>query len=163
MRWKTRSLLTRLLLVGPLSLVVAGCGSSAEQTKTAIERVLKADKQLADEAKNLPPNATPSQVARRIGAYCDKLERLNKSDCPADFRVAYKHHLGAWREARDALGQLPDGFLGGLFLGVFNGLTRAEWDGGAGRLEGDLKGALQRVRTTWEEVEKVAAKYGVAL
>ena len=38
------------------------------------------------------------------------------SDCPADFRVAYRHHMRAWREAELAIKQLPDGLLEGLFM-----------------------------------------------
>ena len=62
-----------------------------------------------------------------------------------------------------AVKQLPDGFLEGVLMGAVNRLLRGEEDGGTGRLEGDVKRAAERVRATWEEVEKIGAKYGVAL
>ena len=44
-----------------------------------------------------------------------------------------------------------------------NSLLRGESDGGQSRLEGDVKRSLERVRTTWEEVERIGAKYDAAL
>jgi hypothetical protein len=153
-----------------MTILSAGCSreadkatAAAERTRAAIERVLKADEKLAKERGNLPPKATPSQIAWSIGVYCDGMERLEMGDCPADFRVAYKQHMRAWRDTQAAVSQLPDSFLEGVFLGFFNGMLRGELDGGSGRLEGDLKRAIERVRTTWEEVEKIGAKYGAAL
>ena len=105
----------------------------------------------------------PSQIAWALGTYCDGLKRIEMADCPADFRVAYRQHARAWRDAQAAVRQLPDGFLEGFFMGFFNGLLRGEGDGGTGRLQGELKRSLERVRASWEEVEKVAAKYGAAL
>ncbi len=157
--------LTRLIVL-PLVLVGTGCGNSADaanKIKAAIEQVMKADEKLAKQRDNLPPNATPSQIAWSIGVYCDGLEKIDMSECPADFRVAYKQHIRAWRETQAAVAQLPDSFLEGVFVGFFNSLLRGEVDGGTGRLEGDLKRAMERVRTTWEEVEKIGAKYGAAL
>jgi hypothetical protein len=124
---------------------------------------LKADEKLAKERENGPPKATPSQIAWSIGVYCDGLERIEMSDCPADFRVAYRQHMRAWRDTQAAVKQLPDDFLEGLFMGFLNRALRGEQDGGTSRLEGDLKKAVERVRTTWEEVEKIGAKYGAAL
>jgi hypothetical protein len=152
-----------------LVVVGAGCGNSvetakaaADKTKWAIERVLRADEKLYKEGMKLAPNAAPSHLARAIGVYCDGLDQLDMSDCPADFRVAYRQHVRAWREAQAVVKGLPEGFLQGVFMGVFNALLRGEADGGRGRLEGDLKHAMERVRTTWEEVEKTGAKYGAA-
>jgi hypothetical protein len=48
-------------------------------------------------------------------------------------------------------------------MGAMNGILRGEVDGGTSRLEGGLKRALERVRDTWIEVEKIGAKYGAAL
>jgi hypothetical protein len=160
-----------LLLLGvlPLVLAVPGCGGPADneqgaaKTKAAIERVFRADDKLAKERERLPPKATPSQIAWSFGVYCDALERLDTADCPADFRVAFGQHIRAWREAQVALQQLPDGFLEGLLMGALNSVLRGENDGGTSRLEGELKRTIERVRTTYEEVEKIGAKYGVAL
>ena len=158
-----------ILAVLPLVPFVAGCSSSslvtseAERTKVVVLRVLQADRQLSKRFEALPPNTTPSQFAWAVGMYCDGLERLEMSDCPADFRVAYRHHVQAWRETQAALKQLPDGFLEGLFMGAMNSFLRREQDGGVARLEGGLQRAMERVRDTWIEVEKTGAKYGAAL
>ena len=144
--------------------LASGCGSSsAERNKAAILRVLRQDQELTKKRESLPPNSSPSEIARAVGQYCTDLERLELSDCPADFRVAYRQHMRAWREAQAAIQQLPDSFLEGVFVGALNSFLRGEHDGGAARLEGDLKRSLERVRTTWEEVEKIGAKYGAAL
>lgn len=133
-----------------------------ERIKAAILRVFDADAALAKKREALPPKASPSQVAWAVSNYCTELERINMSDCPADFRVAYKHHMTAWRETLAAIQQLPDGFLEGVFMGAMNSVLRGEADGGQSRLEGGFQAALTRVRTTWEEVERIGAKYGAA-
>jgi hypothetical protein len=169
---KGEKMTLRLPLLGLLGhlLILGGTGCShapdkpqPDKTKVAVERVMKADQKLMEERDKLPPQATPSQMAWAVGSYCDALEHLDMTDCPADFRVAYKQHMRAWREVLAALQQLPDGFLEGVLVGAVNALLRGEIDGGATRLEGDLKQAIERVRTTWEEVEKIGARYGVAL
>jgi hypothetical protein len=48
-------------------------------------------------------------------------------------------------------------------MGAMNGLLRGESDGGTARLEGGVRRALERVRDTWIEVEKIGARYGAAL
>lgn len=151
-----------LLALGLSCLLAAGCGKAA-QTKQAILRVFKADTELSLKRESLPADASTTQVAQAIEQYCTELERLDMSDCPADFRVAYVQHIRAWRETRAAVEQLPSGFLTGFFMGAVNSLLRGEIDGGQGRMEGALKGALERVRITWEEVERVGAKYGAVL
>src|SRR4051794_7649122 len=108
-----------------VSCFASGCGDSkadaekkkqaeAEKTKQAIVRVLRADQQMGKRRELLPPNSTPSQLAWTVGQYCNDLDKLDMSDCPADFRVAYRHHIGAWRETHEAIKQLPDGFLEGV-------------------------------------------------
>lgn len=48
-------------------------------------------------------------------------------------------------------------------MGAMNSILWGERDGGASRLEGDVKRTLERVRDTWIEVEKIGARYGAAL
>ncbi len=52
-------------------------------------------------------------MAQAVDQYCDDLEKLNMSDCPADFRVAYREHMRAWREVGAAYRELPDTFTEG--------------------------------------------------
>lgn len=155
---------SRLVFILQIATVLwaGGCNFEAEKNKQVILRVMREDTQ-ASKKRNLPPNLPPSQVAYAIGQYCTDLERLEMADCPADFRIAYRQHARAWREAQAAIQQLPDGFLEGFFMGAMNSLLRREDDGGTRRLEGELKRSLERVRITWEEVEKIGARYGAAL
>jgi hypothetical protein len=135
----------------------------AEKDKQAVLHVLQADRQLALTRDRLPPQATPAQIAWAIGRYCDDLERLPMADCPAEFRVAYRHHAGAWREAQAAIQRLPGDFFQGVLTGAMNSILRGELDGGASRLEGEVKRCLERVRDTGIDVEKTGARYGAAL
>jgi hypothetical protein len=124
---------------------------------------MKADEQLSKKFKEAPPNLAPGQIAWLIEQYCVALERLDMSDCPSDFRVAYKQHMRAWREAHVAVNEIPDGFVDGLVVGFMNGLVRGERDGGLGRMESKLRNAEDRIRTTWEVVERIAGQYGAVL
>jgi len=167
----------KLILVAAAMLVcsmVSGCRDSnaeaekkklaeSEKAKQAILRVLRADQQLGKKRDLLPPKSTPSQIAWAVGKYCDDLEKLEMGDCPADFRVAYRAHIGAWRETQAAIKELPEGPLEAILVGAINGLFRGERDGGTARLEGSLKRSLDRVRDTWIEVEKTGARYDAAL
>lgn len=158
--------MSRSLSIFPsIALMVAysGCSASEDKQKDAVLRVLRADDEHSKQWRGLPQNAPPSKVARSLASYCSAMEQIDTSDCPADFRVAYTQHIRAWRDVQAAVAQLPDGFLDGFFMGLFNGVVRRELDGGANRLEGNLNRAIERVRATWEEVEKIGAKYGAAI
>lgn len=144
-------------------LVLSSCASPEAKTKDAILRVLAADERLGKELKSSGSGTVPSRLAEVIAVYCDKLDAIDMVDCPADFRIAYRQHIRAWRDVGAAFKQLPDSFSAGVLVGMFNSLFRHELDGGTSRLEGDLKRAAQGVRSTWEEVERIGAKYGAAL
>ncbi len=145
-------------------LIAAGCGNSeADMARQNILRVMQADKALSGQLKNsIPQGARPSLIASRVGRYCDDLENLDMSDCPADFRVAYHEHIRAWREAGAVIKELPDSWAGGLWMGFVNGL-QGEMDGGAARMRRDVKAASEKVESTWDVVEQTGAKYGAAL
>ena len=141
----------------------SGCSSAKNTAKQNILRVIRADEALAKKRDALPANSTPSQVAHTIGIYCAELEALDMSDCPPEFRVAYRHHIGAWRELQAAVREIPDGFWSQVFAGALNAWLRGEADGGTSRLEGGVNRALERIRDTWIEVERIAASYDAVL
>ncbi len=145
-------------------LIAATRGSSeAEISCLNITRVLQADQALEKQMqRSIPKDAPPSVIALCVSHYCDGLENLNMSDCPANFRVAYREHMRAWRKMDGAIKQLPDSFVDSLWEGFINGL-QGETDGGAGRIRGDLKNASSNVERTWNRVEQTGAKYGAAL
>jgi len=135
----------------------------AEKTKQAILVVLNADKRLADTMRSETANLTPSQLAERIGNYCNQAEALDLTACPADFRLAYRQHFRAWREVRAAIQELPDSPFDELFMMGFNRLVDGQPTGGSKELRDNVKQALTRLRTTWEEVERIGMKYGAAI
>jgi DNA-directed RNA polymerase subunit RPC12/RpoP len=129
----------------------------------AILVALQQDKHLAETTMGPGgPNAKPSEVAASIDAYCTQAEKLDLSSCPADFTVAYRQHIRAWRATQQAFAQIPDDFWKGLFVGVIN-ILHGEGDGGKARMQATLRQAQEKVQATWEEVEKIGAKYGAAL
>ena len=152
---------------GVLAVPTSGLPTNASQEQNfqrAILAVLHEDKRLADLTKNTArPKAKHSEVAWKIGQYCDLGEQLDLASCPADFRVAFRHHLRAWREVQHAVAQMPDDLLSEVVMGFINGLLRQEMDGGKGRLQANVQHAMSRVYSTWEEVEKIGAKYGGCL
>jgi len=133
-----------------------------DPVKQAILFILQED---ARNAAAIQPGekAKPSEVAAAYGQYCAVIEQLDLSQCPADFRVAYRHYIRAWRERQAAVAQFPDDFLSEVFVGFLNGLLNNESDGGRGRWQMNLRNATVKVQTMAEEVEKIGAKYGAAL
>lgn len=135
-----------------------------EKVKQAILFILKEDDRFAKSTKCQPgATATPATFCLATGKYCDLVEQLDLSDCPADFRVAYRQHLRAWRETQHATSQYPDNLLTQILLGAWNGVVKGEMDGGSGRILAGIQKAMDRVHATWEEVEKIGARYGAAL
>jgi len=135
--------------------------SKPEQPKTnpAVQRVMDTYGKLADRYLKAGPETSPAQYASNMGELCDVLERQDMSECPRDFQVACKQNIRAIRDAQVALQQYPESFVDGVAAGAMNYLLRGEADGGVTRLEENLKAALRRIRTTSDEVERVAAKY----
>ena len=104
---------------------------------------------------------TPSVYAQTIEEYVSRMSDVNLSGCPADFRVAFKHHLESWLELREAVRTLPDGFLEGVFVGAINGFLFGELDGGMTRMAGNVKQASKAVKHSFQDVEKISAEYDV--
>jgi hypothetical protein len=155
---------SRLILPAVLVGLTIGCGpSEADRTRSGILRVLQADRDVSKKnIGSLPKNAGTTRTAAAIGAYFTEMEKLELNDCPAEFRVAFRNHVQAWREMQAVVMQMPDGIVEGILMGAFNGVM-GELDGGQSRLNGALQQAQLRVRDTYEEVEKLGAKYGAAL
>lgn len=168
-----KSLRSCLLLTPFLLLFASGCGGKTnadivsvdtemDSHRMAINRVIKKDTDISKATVHaIPNNAVPSRTSASIGTYCSRAERQDCADCPADFQVAYKHHLRAWRAMQHAVAQLPDTFIEGFVMGFLNGCM-GELDGGYSRLVGQVRAAYEKVESTWADVEKIAANYGVA-
>jgi hypothetical protein len=104
-------------------------------------------------AKSLPDvqKGTASQSASGIAAYCDAMERIDMSDCPADFRAAVAQHLSAGRDLQ----------------AWFNSLSSLSREGPSNvdvdRLTRDGHRIGGRFDKTAHEVTRIAATYGVVL
>lgn len=141
-----------------------GGAPSGSTEGAAILRVLEEDEAADQEIMQAVGDAqTPSVYAAAIGAYLDRMAGVDLSECPPRFRVAYRHHLAAWRELKEATEGLPDGFLDGFFAGVLNSILRHEVDGGITRMNDAVAEASREVKRTYREVEAEAARYDVAL
>ena len=156
---------TAFLFVRNPELAGSGSSSSKEtQTAAAILRVLKADKAAGERhTGSIPQNATASQVANAIATYCEAATNIDTPGCPADFKVAYRHHISAWRDVQGAFQQLPEGFLDGVLMGALNLYLQGEVDGGISRMQGAIQEGMQQVESTWHDVERIAASHDVAL
>lgn len=154
-------------LAGVLGLVwlyqngALGLSGKANSTE-AVRRVLQADDLASKETVHaVGARETPSTYARAIGEYLALMHEVDMTDCPADFRIAFKHHLESWAELGEAVRALPEGFLEGFFVGALNGLLRGENDGGVTRMADEIKRASGAVSATFREVERIAAQYDV--
>ena len=129
------------------------------RTNPAVERVMNTYNALVKKYEKLPRDITPAQYAAVLGELCDVLERQEMSGCPRDFRVACEQNARALRDAQRAVEQYPESFVEGVATGALNYWIRGEKDGGVTRLRDDVKSALNRVRATSDEVERIAANY----
>ncbi|MBL9080859.1 MAG: hypothetical protein JNK76_03585 [Planctomycetales bacterium] len=145
-------------------LVVTGCGrSETEVHRDAILKVLQVDKSHGPQVRaSLKSAPSLADAADAINRYCDEMDKLDMSQCPADFRLAFRQHIRSWRSAGATLLKMPDGFWDGLLMGTVNTLT-GELDGGMSRLASEYKQAEQAIKETYNEAERIAAQYGAVL
>jgi hypothetical protein len=88
-------------------------------------------------------DATP-----KVREYANAMHRIPTNGCPEDFREAYGRHVYA-------VHQLADTLAGASGI---NGAVRA-WEGG--RPGTAVFEANKKVLDTWEQVDRIARKYGV--
>lgn len=154
-----------LLLAGVTALLVAsGCGrSEAEVQREAMLRVLRNDKDLSAQLRSAASSATSRAVTiQLVIKYCDGLDHYDMSECPPDFRLAFRQHIRSWRAAAAQWSAMPDGFWQGVLVGAVNSMS-GESDGGARRMSTEMREAQQAVDTTYKEAERIAAQYGAVL
>lgn len=130
----------------------------------AMLRVLTEDQHIADETvRAVGANAPPSAYADAILLYVSRASRMDMSDCPAEFRVAFRRHLQAWFALRETIRPLPDDAVQGFFVGLLNGYFYGERDGGMARMTANVQEAAGNVKESFGAVEEIAAKHNVAL
>lgn len=155
-----------LLAIGIGLCSLLGCKdaaqSEADRQRDAILKVLQADKAMETTLQQANAATSLTATAAHIDSYCTNMERLDTSACPADFRMAFRQHIRSWRTAAAKLRQFPDGFWEGVVLGAVNSLG-GELDGGLHRMTAEIQEAEKVIKATYEEVERIAAKYGAVL
>ena len=161
-RWITATVVCIAAVVG-LGWGYQGCMTQDAQA-AAILRVLKEDDRIAKETmSSVAATETPSAYAAAIQTYLMRVRDIDMSDCPADFRVAFKSHLDCWVDLRTALKAIPEDFIQGFSVGFLNSYLFGEKDGGLSRMAGNVQEASRSVKSSFREVEQIAATYGVAL
>ena len=106
-----------------------------EEERSEIARILEAD--------NLDAGSlTPREVASQIAA-------IPRGRAPEDFWSAYQEHVRAWRLAAEAQAKLED---------LADGKR-----GGSEQVMAEADEALSAIETTFSEVERIAASYGVPM
>ena len=125
--------------------------------RRAIERVLGEDKAFSKRiAKDVQSGSSPLEA---VEAYSLKMRRIDTSDCPEDFRVAFLRHAQAWRSLVVEGKAQPSSVVEALVQGFVNGL-HGELDGGAHRYLRARDAREQEIKATWEDVELLVVKYG---
>ncbi len=98
----------------------------------------------------------PGQQANFIA---DRMQRIDVSDCPPDFRMAFNAHIMAWRFAAPALAN--DNFGVAFVEGFIGQLT--EDPSQFGRASAEASQARQEINRTYFELTQIAAKYGAKI
>ncbi|SRR5579871_1143422 len=133
--------------------------SSATRANAAVEHVMEVYDAQVEKYQKAPRNMSVADYAAALGKVADVLDKQDMSGCPKDFRVACTQNIRALRDAQQVIRRCPKGTVEALLTGAKNYWLRGETDGGAIRLQDEVKAALKRVRATSDEVERIAAKY----
>ena len=134
--------------------------SKAELSKAAIEKVLKLDRFTGFEAES----------ATNV---IYKMRQIDLGKCPSDFRAAYVQHIHAWEELvsleqevklingrMTAVPTVLESFIRGF---VFDFSMLFEANDQAGELQQRFIAGAEKVRDSFQKVEKIAVGYGVML
>lgn len=142
-------------------LAFGGSGSSTVTPDKAIEQVLNRDREIGIDGRKAVKGGQSPRVA--VAAVAQAMKSIDLRACPPDFREAYARHTAAWEAMAYELREQPETFGEGFMRGLGNMLSRGEMDGGQHRLAELRDKRMEEVRTTWTEVEALAARYGAML
>ena len=138
-------------------------GNSAASTtaeREAVRNILKVNIETANETINRPGIEGPKATGEAINEYMTRMNDVDLSGCPATFRVAFKHYLATWNDLR-RLGKVPRQLRRGACSGRVQRLLPLRKRRGTDRMSAEIQEALKSVQHSYEEVEKIAAGYGV--
>ena len=152
----------------PAILLLHGFPTSSQMFRNLIPALADRYRVIAPDYPGFGHSSMPSRdkftytfdnLAKVIDEYCVELEKQDMTECPPEFRLAFNRHIESWRTTAVTIRQIP-GMMDAFLAGMLSAVTGDDaTSGGAG----DLKKAEQEIRKTYEEVERIAAKYEVAL
>ena len=121
--------------------------SSPAQANTSTQDCMKRVIALDDSLGKLRNHACEKiSLAETIRNYADGLQKIDFSNCPADFTAAFEKHRQAWLQLIPAVEKYPD--LRGEMHDLFDGLEH-------GKDADAFKPLVKTVWDTWEEIETV--------
>jgi hypothetical protein len=90
-----------------------------------------------------------------IGRYVQALRQIDLGSCPDDFSIAFRYHIQAW-EKYEVIARS---------IGGFRGFFRSFFGGGHAVISGfdDASEAQNKIQKTWQEVLRIAGKYGASV
>lgn len=146
-----------LALVAALGMLLlwSGAGMTGNPEAVAIEKVLKRDAAIVREAKSRFPN----DAAAGTRYVAEQLQRIDTSNCPADFRLAFQQHVNAWRQSIPYV--QADTPLNAFLEGLYAGVTEDYGALGMSSYQADL--AREQVNATYREVLNSAAVHGARI
>jgi hypothetical protein len=131
-----------------LLLFIGGCSTSPDR---AIERILNECAEVTAEVNK--SNMSAAQSADYIASRFQKMDTRN---CPPEFRVAFQHHINAWREASVYLAQNTplNSFLEGFAAGILQDPSLL------GESQRNAVIAVNNINQTYYQLVLIAAAYG---
>ncbi len=144
-------------LVVSLGILLLGLGDGwgGSPEAAAIEKVLNQDQALCLEAKSKFPNSA-AQATRHVA---ERMQQIDTSRCPPEFRLAFQQHVNAWRQSVPYI--QADTPVTAFFEGLYAGATDDYSVLGLSSQQARL--ANEQVNVSYREVLNVAAVYGARI
>lgn len=143
-----------VLSMGFLLLGLGG-GFRGNPEAVAIEKALEQDQAIYQEAKSSFPNSAV-QATRYIA---DRMQRIDITRCPPEFRLAFQQHVNAWAQAAPYI--QADTPLSAFFEGMYAGATDDYSNLGLSNHQANV--AKAQIGDTYRVVLNVAAAYGARI
>ncbi len=132
-----------------------GGGFAGNPEAAAIEKALEQDQAIYREAESRFPN-NAAQATRYIA---ERMQRINTTSCPPEFRLAFQQHVNAWAQAAPYI--QADTPLSAFFEGLYAGATDDYRFLGLSSQQANL--AKAQIGDTYRVVLNVAAAYGARI
>lgn len=132
-----------------------GGGFAGNPEAAAIEKALEQDQAIYREAESRFPNKA-AQATRYIA---ERMQRINTTSCPPEFRLAFQQHVNAWAQAAPYI--QADTPLSAFFEGLYAGATDDYRLLGVSSYQANV--AKAQIGDTYRVVLNVAAAYGARI